>query len=126
MNSAVLRANFTDGVTAQLKSQDGQIYLCYDQSCDASEHSVLQNNYIATSLSRHEIASLQFCGEECIPCWHSGSDSRRKQEKRCCMKCVDVELREYELPKVDCVCCVEEGKEEPRALPWRTLHQQLT
>ena len=42
------------------------------------------------------------------------------------IKCVDVELREYELPKVDCVCCVEEGKEEPRALPWRTLHQQLT
>ena len=57
---------------------------------------------------------------------NGGSRSRRKQEKHCCMKCVDVELREYELPKVDCVCCVEEGKEEPRALPWRTLHQQLT
>ena len=57
---------------------------------------------------------------------NGGSRSQRKQEKHCCMKCVDVELREYELPKVDCVCCVEEGKEEPRALPWRTLHQQLT
>ena len=57
---------------------------------------------------------------------NGGSDSRRKQEKHCCMKYVDVELRECELPKIDCVCCVEEGKEEPRALPWRTLHQQLT
>ena len=48
------------------------------------------------------------------------------QEKHCYMKYVDVELGESELPKVNCACCVEEGKEDPRALPWRTLHQQLT
>ena len=29
---------------------------------------------------------------------NGGSDSRRKQEKHCFMKYVDVELKEYELP----------------------------
>ena len=67
-DSAFLKANFTDGSSAILKSYDSTLYLCTNEWCTSKQSVMIAGEEVITSEDTLGLTALSLCDKECVPC----------------------------------------------------------
>ena len=73
-DSAFLKANFTDGSSAILKSYDSTLYLCANEWCTSKQSVMIAGEEVITSEDTLGLTALSLCDKECVPCSSEDSD----------------------------------------------------